>query len=272
MQKSKDKVLIPLFEDKRTTELDIIAIQEPWQNPFQPTTYNQREGDFYLAFPPQGGRACFYINKRLDLNKWSVEFLSPDMCILHIIISDIPLSIHNLYSQPPGSLRTIDYNSPIPLLDTALTQPGEHLVLGDFNLHHPLWSGVQDPIQHDTADSLLTKAQLANLQLLTPKGTITWGARGSRSTIDLAFGSEWAINRLLHCELRLDLDHRSDHFPIETTLAIEPVLAPIRQRRSWKSLDKSMVAAGAQGLRQPPTGILSVNSIEVYISYLMSFI
>ena len=40
VQKSKDKVLIPLFEDKRTTELDIIAIQEPWQNPFQPTTYN----------------------------------------------------------------------------------------------------------------------------------------------------------------------------------------------------------------------------------------
>ncbi len=50
----------------------------------------------------------------------------------------MPLNIHNLYSQPPGSLRTTDYNSPIPLLDAALAQPGEHLILGDFNLYYPL--------------------------------------------------------------------------------------------------------------------------------------
>src|SRR5277367_2998244 len=76
----------------------------------------------------------------------------------------------------------------------------------------------------------------------------------------------------MRCALRLDLDHGSDHFPIETTLAIEPVLASVRQRRSWKSLNKDIVASGAQGLRQPPAGVLSANDIETYTDYLMGFI
>src|SRR5277367_5146503 len=76
----------------------------------------------------------------------------------------------------------------------------------------------------------------------------------------------------MHCALRLDLDHRSDYFPIETMLAIELVLASVRQRRSWKSLNKDIVALGAQGLRQPPAGVLSANNIETYTNYLIGFI
>jgi hypothetical protein len=30
VHKSKDRVLIPLFEDERIADIDIIAVQEPW--------------------------------------------------------------------------------------------------------------------------------------------------------------------------------------------------------------------------------------------------
>ena len=272
VQKSKDKVLIPLFKDEKTREFDIIAVQEPWRNPSQPTTYNRRNGDFHLAFPPQGGRACFYINKKLDLNYWSVTFTSPDMCSLKIRIDDNDIWVHNLYSEPPGGLQVVNFNSPIPLLNQALSQLGEHILVGDFNLHHPIWGGIQDPIQHEAASHLIASVERANLQLFTPPGITTWEARGSRSTLDLAFGSPWVFNRLLNCCIRTDLDHGSDHIPIEVSLALEPVIAPIMKKRKWKTLNKEMVAAGAEELHQPTISTLSAANIERYTSYLMDFI
>ena len=67
VQKSKDKVMAPLLEDPRVQAYDILAIQEPWNNPFMETTYNPRNSCFYLVYPPGKGRACFYINKKLNL-------------------------------------------------------------------------------------------------------------------------------------------------------------------------------------------------------------
>ena len=57
VQKSKNKVMVPLFEDARAQDFDIIAIQEPWQNPFMATTYSRRGGGYYLAYPASNGRA-----------------------------------------------------------------------------------------------------------------------------------------------------------------------------------------------------------------------
>ena len=45
-----------------------------------------------------------------------------------------------MYSAPPGALNTIVYENPLNLLLKLLVKEGEHLLLGDFNLHHPLWN------------------------------------------------------------------------------------------------------------------------------------
>jgi hypothetical protein len=47
----------------------------------------------------------------------------------------------------------------------------------------------------------------------------------------LTWGSAWVADRLLKCNLRLDLDYGSDHFLLETEISLKATLAPIKERR-----------------------------------------
>lgn len=42
VNKSKDVVMAQFMRDPAVLEADIIAIQEPWKNPFQSTTHHQQ--------------------------------------------------------------------------------------------------------------------------------------------------------------------------------------------------------------------------------------
>ena len=75
------------------------------------------------------------------------------------------------------------------------------------------------------------------LSLATPRGIVTWRARGTSSTIDLAFLSQDLENRLLRCTPRTDLTQLSDHVPIELTLDIRPQQFVTERKRNWKKMD-----------------------------------
>ena len=64
------------------------------------------------------------------------------------------------------------------------------MVLGDFNLHHPLWCGPRNPAAHQAADIVVEALLEKDMELATPQGMITWEAKDSTSTIDLAFISQ----------------------------------------------------------------------------------
>jgi hypothetical protein len=146
VQKSKDKVMAPLLADKAITSYDILALQEPWHNPYKNATYCPSSAAFYAAYNDQERRSCFLINKSLNISLWDVDYSGPDVCSLRLQLSDITLWIHNFYNQPPGSYSTTDYPSSLTLLPSLLAREGEHLVLGDFNLHHPLWSSPRNQL------------------------------------------------------------------------------------------------------------------------------
>ena len=262
--------MAPLLESRQTQDFDILAIQEPWTNPFQPTTYNPANSQFYLAYPPEAGRACLYINKRLDLNSWQYTSASPDVSTVSLTLKGLTIHIHNLYSQPPGNYRNTTYKTPLTHLPELLQAPGEYIVLGDFNLHHPMWNGPQTVTQHEAADQLLDSVMQANLQLLLPPGSTTWEARGGRSTIDLVFGSDLVANRLIECKVRQDLDQGSDHLPIATILALEPQLAPPSRKRNWKKMNLELITKEAQALRRLGAGE-TPEEIEWYTTYLLNF-
>jgi hypothetical protein len=64
----------------------------------------------------------------------------------------------------------------MPLLAQVLQQYGdheEHIVLGDFNLHHPHWGGIDYREANREADELLSLVEANHLQLLLPPGTRT---------------------------------------------------------------------------------------------------
>src|SRR5262249_39841790 len=124
--------------------------------------------------------------------------------------------------EPLRFLGTINRESPIYYLSQLLNPEEEHVVVGDLNLHHPAWAGVQCLERHRMADDLLQITQEAGLQLLTPPGVLTWEAKGITSTIDLVFGTRNIAQKLIRCKRDDHLESGSDHHPITTQLDTTP--------------------------------------------------
>ncbi|KAL9035785.1 MAG: hypothetical protein Q9180_004667, partial [Flavoplaca navasiana] len=96
---------------QRTIEQwDIIAIQEPWKNPFQDTTHHPANDRFTLLYPDPGEvegetRVCFFLNGRIDKSQLSYEFTSRDIGTItiqskHPIAGTVAINVHNIYNEP----------------------------------------------------------------------------------------------------------------------------------------------------------------------------
>lgn len=243
IRKGKDRTMVSLLEDPRIQDYDILAIQKPWRNTYVPTSYNPNNSGFHLAFSPEKDtRVCLYINNRIDPETWKVEFPFPDLCTLTISVCHNgerqTLHIHNVYNPSPTSYASTNSPSTLPTLQMQLKENGGHIVLGDFNLHHPYWSGPSRFTQHAVADTLIDMVTQAKLQLTLPRGTTTWEARGTRSTIDLVFMEDWLAQAVEHCRAAPELDQSSDHISISTALHIGGEGEAPVPRRAWKSLDQ----------------------------------
>ncbi len=141
VQKSRDVVLASLFQDRWISEYHVLAIQEPWRNPFIATSYHPLKTHFHLTyFEDKETRVCFYINRHIDASTWNVSFITKDVILLEIIYpaQQHKLAIINVYNELgmnalPDLRRTV----------ASLATDHEIIVLGDFNLHYPLWSSAR---------------------------------------------------------------------------------------------------------------------------------
>ena len=126
---------------------------------------------------------------------------------------EIRLWIHNIYSPLPD-IYTL--REELPVLNSfrkALQEEREHIILGDFNLHHLIWNNPGRFTYHTGADQLLDVAASKEMEQALPEGSVTWKARGTESAIDLVFLITAAHNALYRCGTREDLQYGSDHIP-----------------------------------------------------------
>jgi len=72
------------------------------------------------------------------------------------------------------SLTSNDSPSSIPALEGVLGEDGEHIAVGDFNLHHPQWNNPGRYTYHSMADKLLEVVGHRGMELGTPQGLVTW--------------------------------------------------------------------------------------------------
>jgi exonuclease III len=266
----KDATLVPLLQDTRVHEFDILAIQEPWRNPFTTTSYNPQDAPFHLAYPPKAlSRVCVYINKRIHPNSWMITHHSEDAQTITIRYGPDgnrrTVQVHNIYNPSPSSYSSQDQGT-LGILRNCLQQPADnHIVVGDFNLHHPLWSGLARPTQHAAADILLDIARNASLELVTKCGTETWMARGLYSTIDLSFISQDLGEKLIKCVTRPDIAQSSDHIPIETSLDLQTQPFETDRKRCWKRLDTGKLLERLKQVTLPDLELTSRSQIDTYI-------
>jgi ribonuclease HI len=233
VQKSRDVVLANLFEDPRILKYDVLAIQEPWRNPFVATTYHPLKEHFRLTYLDNATtRVCFYINTRIDPSTWSVSHITSDITSLEIINpnSHSKIRIFNVYNEA-GTSAISDLEEAIAKLDPQ----EELLVLGDFNLHHPLWSTTHRHASRGmpAAQPLLTIIEEFQLQLLTVPGTTTHRWKQGESTIDLTFASADLAARTIYCKVDTSLDHDSDHLPIAVAIDWSWRSATPSRKRLW---------------------------------------
>lgn len=136
VNKSRNRVMTSMSKSLNPERHHILALQEPWRNPQMQTT--GRPPNYHLIYPlSKETRVCFYVSKAIDHNKWETTEHSPDLVTLTIHLGGRTLHIHNCYNPPPKLLTSRNLAT-LQLLPRALDRPGEHLLVGDFNLHHPL--------------------------------------------------------------------------------------------------------------------------------------
>lgn len=237
VMKSRDKVMATLLRDRRITNYDVLAIQEPWRNPFMHTTHHPIPQHFELAYHNHlKTRVCFFVNKRIDSSLWSVTHHTPDLASLHLRWGEEgtqEIIIHNVYNPIPTSDPT---NSTLPALQEAMGRwrQAEQIVMGDFNLHHPHWGGLMAQSADPEAEETLRLMEEYDLALLFEAGTVTYRARGAESTVDLSLATPRLQDNLIRCVPRGDLDQDSDHIPLETILAIPTRERAIPEKWNWE--------------------------------------
>ena len=150
--------------------------------------------------------------------------------------------VYNVYNLSPASYSSEGGQSTLPALAAMLEREGEHIIIGDFNLHRPDWNSENRFTQHAASAELIRLANVHGLLQATQPGIATRETVNSESTLDLTFLQQDLHSALLSCEVRRDLHHGSDHLLVATYIGLEVKEVEERLRRAWKSANPEAVA------------------------------
>lgn len=145
VNRSKNRVQNHFLQTLNPLKHHIVALQEPWSHPTEQTTVTHPA--YHLIFPDcHKSRTCIYISKSLNVNKWrkieTPEGIGGDITSIGLDTELGKISIHNIYNPPPLSHSSQEMNT-LQWIPQIIAQEGHHILVGDFNLHHPKWGGRQ---------------------------------------------------------------------------------------------------------------------------------
>ncbi len=100
VKNSNNEIMISLLTNSQIKEYDILTIQKFWRNVCVSTSYNSFSIDFYLLYEMKKNvQIYFYVNTKLNVNNWSIDFVSSNMCTLKFDFNDQRIvNIHNVYN------------------------------------------------------------------------------------------------------------------------------------------------------------------------------
>jgi hypothetical protein len=266
VKNSKNEIMISLLTNFQIRKYDILTIQKFWRNVCVSTSYNSFSTEFHLLYEMKKNvRVCFYINTKLNVNNWSIDFVSSDMCTLKLNLNDQRIvNIHNVYN-----VSSVFYASNALLLIMKTTQnrfiiDEEHVLLKDFNLHHSLWNDSIRSTQHTAIDQLIDLLVNKHMNLCLSQKIVTWKAKNSRSIIDLIFMIERLQASITHCESRRDLNQSSNHISIFTIFTLKIEQTSVRERRTWKKIDNERLTSCLRAF-VASAFFNNVNDIETFV-------
>ena len=189
-------------------------------------------------------RVAFYVSTMLlsHLTVLPLFFDRYDVAALDIYGSDLfggsftqfrILNLYNLRPRHAGSMTVFPVVS-LPVVDFPL------LVVGDFNIHHPLSDARRAHSSEELALSFpyFSRASELGFELLNLRGVFTrfpLGGSSRPSVIDISFASPKLAPFCHHGDTSLP-STGSDHVPITITVS-HPVLSPPMSSPNWALTD-----------------------------------
>lgn len=131
---------------------------------------------------PVRSRVMFCVDKSIRYNSWKVIYDDDEnqylAATLFIETTMGEVAIHIVHNP-----NTKDQTFEVEPLMRRLHEPGLHIVVGDFNLHHESWAGplFKRHLFTHKARELKTSMSAAGLELVTKPGTITYTRSGQKT-------------------------------------------------------------------------------------------
>ncbi len=155
--------------------------------------------------------------------------------------------------QPTDEMLPLDTHKIFSFVNAALSEYSiDHVLLGDFNIHHPSWGGPRAR-SHRASQLLLSLQELHNVALLLPPETITCRKNGSESTIVLVFPSSHFSNT-------------------QTAFSFSPLVSPFVPKLQWRKADKVALAMRARELDLMPRNYKNCEDIDEGVERLVRWI
>jgi hypothetical protein len=90
--------------------------------------------------------------------------------------------------------------------------------------------------------------------------------------IDLVFSSSHLANSFTGCCSREDLDHGSDHFPIETAFSFSPLVFAFIPKPPWRKANRAALALRARELDFMPNNYTNCEHVHKGVEILVRWI
>jgi hypothetical protein len=244
-----------LLNDLAFSDFDMLMIQEPYTYFIDDAWNTLSHPKWRLILPSTSPtdynarpRSIIYMSSKISSNSFRIiPTGSPDITAIYFLtsINTLSFTFINLYNPPhcPSTLNSLDIfiqMHPEISADTPLS------IMGDFNLHHPLWDHPDRPHRPDPdTDSLLTITLGYGLTLRSQPGVHTFHSSQGSTVIDLVFVTPSADNLYEACITSHSATHDvgSDHYPIIHRINLSPPHSPPPVCYNWDLTDWKRVSS-----------------------------
>src|SRR6266481_5332676 len=235
-------VSLSLISEANPANFDLILIQEPYIYPN--TRLSIASPKWRSYYPDQSPsdtnspRSLLLVNAQINpATIKQIPLCSSHVTSITLHTAPHQLQIFNIYNPPNTDLAFTDLNA------WLRNAPHCHHTIwaGDFNKHHPMWSGynVPDCCQRSDTDTMLQLLLHCNLSLRLPPNTPTYqlDAHDTWSTLDLVFSTQDVAHAITKCQVLPDsCIPGADHLPVLTTVnTVLPTIPPVT-RLNYKDI------------------------------------
>jgi hypothetical protein len=226
--KFKNLVMTSFLRDSAVKKYDIIVIQKSWINAYTNITHCSLKDNHFLFYSKSIEmkknlvRICTFVIKRIFIDDLKYLFRFKNVMIILICLHDFHyLYLHNVYNESIILSFFILQNLRFVLLKSSLNKRfKDHIIMNNLNTHHSSWDEFTARLNSKLFEMLLLMNEF-RLQLNLSRKTSTYfHFQKSEFIIDMCLTTENLNDRILICKTRLNLNHDSNHFFIDTILNI----------------------------------------------------